>query len=127
MEIVHPFQSTHPRGVRLEKLWQGLPPTSFNPRTSAECDVKSSRWIFSTSCFNPRTRAECDCLCPQTTPQRHLFQSTHPRGVRQILNDRLSDLSQVSIHAPARSATLRTLLPHRAISVSIHAPARSAT
>ncbi len=33
----------------------------------------------------------------------------------------------VSIHAPARGATQRSILPERIVEVSIHAPARGAT
>ena len=55
------------------------------------------------------------------------FQSTPPRGGRQILGgDRDAGIC-VSIHAPARGATSITDDPFRIPPVSIHAPARGAT
>jgi len=98
------FQSTHPHGVRLQRLIYCI----FLP------------W----------------------------FQSTHPHGVRHLISSSVFASSSVSIHAPARGATLCEvyLLPcHRfnprtrtgcddectagiaECDVSIHAPARGAT
>ena len=54
------FQSTHPRGVRLLPIQTVILYFSFNPRTHAGCDLRSSQGLF------PRSR----------------FQSTHLRGVR---------------------------------------------
>ena len=55
------------------------------------------------------------------------FQSTRPRGARHLdaLQDKLRD--EVSIHAPARGATIRADRQNRLLRVSIHAPARGAT
>ena len=76
--------------------------------------------------FNPRTRTGCDAKDVGRNHETGRFQSTHPHGVR------LSDLAgayavQVSIHAPARGATIT--LPDELVieAVSIHAPARGAT
>ena len=55
------FQSTHPRGVRLDNI--------FNTNGTAS--------------FNPRTHEGCDLIC--TLLKRcFMFQSTHPRGVRHL-------------------------------------------
>ena len=54
------FQSTHPRGVRLN---------SFIQSTNANS-------------FNPRTHEGCDTITLVTVAIQQLFQSTHPRGVR---------------------------------------------
>ena len=55
------------------------------------------------------------------------FQFTRPRGARRVLI-LSSPLPLVSIHAPARGATLRSLRKYfLVLNVSIHAPARGAT
>ena len=83
------FQSTHPRGVR-----PGTPPgtacpiSCFNPRTREGCDIPSVLGYVGRPSFNPRTREGCDPAGPQAGSQ--------PAGV--------------SIHAPARGATLATVL-----------------
>ncbi len=82
------FQSTHPRGVRL--LRQVLPSLlsyRFNPRTREGCDCQVSLRSGCIRRFNPRTREGCDIRLERILP---------------------SDLL-VSIHAPARGATLRLL------------------
>ena len=58
------------------------------------------------SCFNPRTRKGCD-VCPITLCQSsRAFQSTHPQGVRHLTAEQSLDYAAVSIHAPARGATV---------------------
>ena len=76
------FQSTHPRGVRLSRL-RALPCLSgFNPRTHEGCDWNMStspKWT-SVSIHAPTrgaTNGDGGGLF------QYLFQSTHPRGVRQ--------------------------------------------
>ena len=59
---VQVFQSTHPRGVRLNELKRLTRGTSFNPRTRVGCYHKAF-------C---RAHGLCE------------FQSTHPRGVRPV-------------------------------------------
>ena len=55
------------------------------------------------------------------------FQSTHPRGVRPVLYPCVLCQIPISIHAPARGATLCSTLCLLGICISIHAPARGAT
>ena len=55
------FQSTHPRGVRLDN--------------GEHMDARSGY-------FNPRTRVGCDAKLVSAKEQLRPFQSTHPRGVR---------------------------------------------
>ena len=80
------FQSTHPRGVRLNgkpsarevkmvsihaPAWGATPswsragrcPASFNPRTRVGCDAFRQVGTKSLTGFNPRTRVGCDCGC----------------------------------------------------------------
>ena len=78
------FQSTPPRGGRPQVR---LPDRGFEG-------------------FNPRPRAGGDQLRPPRFVGRPLFQSTPPRGGRRHI--RSAGLSKliVSIHAPARGATV---------------------
>ena len=55
------------------------------------------------------------------------FQSTHPRRVRLGLEEEVRKINVISIHAPARGATLDKSKMLRTINISIHAPARGAT
>ena len=56
------------------------------------------------------------------------FQFTHPRGVRLNISMKSCDFDRVSIHAPTRGATPRSVVNrHSAAVVSIHAPTRGAT
>ena len=121
------FQSTPPRGGRRLIRFRLRPTPCFNPRPRAGGD------IFPSALKSP--------LCG--------FQSTPPRGGRRWLHLTPSQLINVSIHAPARGATLYLLnIPTVQVSfnprpraggdhvgneartdgyVSIHAPARGAT
>ncbi len=56
-----------------------------------------------------------------------MFQFTRPRGARQEMELDVIALCCVSIHAPARGATRRSMIVRSASHVSIHAPARGAT
>ena len=78
------FQFTHPRGVRLSWSSVTMPHSEFqftHPR--------GVRPAMST------------ILIPMSR-----FQFTHPRGVRQAQQSTILSLRDVSIHAPARGATL---------------------
>ena len=55
--------------------------------------------------FNPRTRVGCDVSVLTLIRARLLFQSTHPRGVRQVMMESKQWDFSVSIHAPAWGAT----------------------
>ena len=102
------FQSTHPRGVRHSPAEiAGLsgfvsihaPAWGATPSGHRQCPGRA--------CFNPRTRVGCDPSITASAPSPHLFQSTHPRGVRQAHAAELMPSLGVSIHAPAWGATGR--------------------
>ena len=78
---------------------------SFNPRAREGRDELRLLLTFTLSCFNPRAREGRD---------------HHARTVTFIP-------LHVSIHAPARGATIWRGEAQRCYSVSIHAPARGAT
>ena len=80
-------------------------PDSFNPRTRVGCDhVRKGRFVRNDG-FNPRTRVGCDRQRLMLVPTLNLFQSTHPRGVRQEHRALYGSRYVVSIHAPAWGAT----------------------
>ena len=104
---------------------------------------------FLNCCFNPRTHTGCDIQKRSTSSQSHLFQSTHPHGVRPTTSAFISVAALVSIHAPTRGATFVHIFGFRLdvgfnprthtgcdtrgnqsyhiTLVSIHAPTRGAT
>jgi len=122
------FQSTHPRGVRpqLRNLAHDSQVVSIHAPARGATSNSICDLIFF-RCFNPRTREGCDA-CRQcadiqgcvsihapargATPALNLpapdlsFQSTHPRGVRRNTITVTTYAEAVSIHAPARDATL---------------------
>ena len=142
------FQSTHPRGVRHgRRLLEGAT-ACFNPRTREGCDswgyyyavridvsihapargaTRPSLISVSSFCFNPRTREGCDGFCFR---YRRAFVSFNPRtreGCDRLLLPLPAPLVGVSIHAPARGATIPGYFDWLHTIVSIHAPARGAT
>ena len=48
------------------------------------CDCSPARWLGVCEGFNPRTRVGCDNSSPNAATPLSVFQSTHPRGVRQL-------------------------------------------
>ncbi len=97
------FQSTRPRGARptIAMIFRDFSVSIHAPARGATLSVKSH---FSPLCFNPRARAGRDhSFLPQSGQKS--FQSTRPRGARRSLLFRLIRFV-VSIHAPARGATV---------------------
>ena len=78
------FQSTRPRGARLRRGGNGCMRKSFNPRARAGRDKNSCSYLAPYMRFNPRARAGRDST------------------VIYLLTS-----ATVSIHAPARGATMR--------------------
>ena len=77
--------------------------------------------------FNPRAREGRDRRMMNLADMKGEFQSTRPRGARPVVITDKPNWGDVSIHAPARGATSRRLIPNAVRIVSIHAPARGAT
>ena len=149
MISVYVFQSTHPRGVRLNPTKSiERSSTGFNPRTHEGCDHRSPLRMVQDNSFNPRTHEGCDEMQGTELADEGVFQSTHPRGVRLQtrkyyyqevgFNPRTHEgcdsiagcrdsLSKVSIHAPTRGATDAFCCIKDNNKVSIHAPTRGAT
>ena len=122
---------------------------NFNPRSRKGSDPDTPPPAPNISNFNPRSRKGSDntlidglgllLLFQSTLPQGErlcskrlssivvVFQSTLPQGERQIRNSKMAEDIKISIHAPARGATVLRLFAGLRIVISIHAPARGAT
>ena len=77
--------------------------------------------------FNPRPREGGDVAVFCYAYCKKRFQSTPPRGGRRYQTDCVKTTSGISIHAPARGATLHRTTGTASTIISIHAPARGAT
>ena len=122
------FQSTHPRGVR-RAVFSSLcrkvevsihaPAWGATPARPTDCDecrvsIHAPAWGATSQTsdspafhprFNPRTRVGCDLLSWMLLVLIGRFQSTHPRGVRRVMDPEDYANIWVSIHAPAWGAT----------------------
>ena len=88
--------------------------------------VTISSSVRSTRCQSTRPRGARPRSCSVSAAPLQ-FQSTRPRGARPYRPFPVQFMPQVSIHAPARGATLVCGHAKRTELVSIHAPARGAT
>ena len=77
--------------------------------------------------FDPRSRTGSDRAAFAISSIRSKFRSTLPHGERRRLRMLGKPPRRVSIHAPARGATLSAASVYPSRLVSIHAPARGAT
>ena len=116
------------RGATLSPLDRGLIRPDFNPRSREGSDRILRGMAFDLHNFNPRSREGSDGWQTWDGNKYYIFQSTLPRGERPLLDRHTLELSNISIHAPARGATLCQLF-HVCTDkrISIHAPARGAT
>ena len=133
------------RGATPSKWGAHWKTASFNPRAREGRDLTIKRNItgdpapargatppnrrahLSTASFNPRAREGRDAEIHQVRYRLAWFQSTRPRGARPFETPAFSPARPVSIHAPARGATLASSSVRGDSGVSIHAPARGAT
>ncbi|PPK52388.1 hypothetical protein BY454_105128 [Marinobacter persicus] len=105
------FQSTRPRGARLGGALQRF----FNGRVSIHAPARGatstdSRAPRAVKGFNPRAREGRDGGIVRRAIGPRLFQSTRPRGARRLRCAGGRSAGIVSIHAPARGATYRSML-----------------
>ena len=99
----------------------------FNPRARTGRDDGAAGQDSIHRRFNPRARTGRDVV-PDSIPLRiGMFQSTRPHGARRVYFLYNSRIITVSIHAPARGATIFQYSRQEWDDVSIHAPARGAT
>ena len=102
--VAERFQSTLPRGERREHTTQAQAEVHFNPRSREGSDGNAYNFLRNYFNFNPRSREGSDEKREFTKEQ-----------------------SEISIHAPARGATIRQIVQTSQTAISIHAPARGAT
>ena len=104
--ITMEFQSTHPSGVRPAIIESQRPEVfNFNPRTPVGCDASLISRLSRQKHFNPRTPVGCDTFASACLGLFHVFQSTHPSGVRRTVESSLQWDAVISIHAPQWGAT----------------------
>ena len=128
LQASNKFQSTLPRGERRGVLNDGMVDVYFNPRSRVGSDAVSPAELGGGGAdFNPRSRVGSDCECRASSRNLHdfnprsrvgsdrasswlpdttiPFQSTLPRGERQlgVIAQQLQAI--ISIHAPAWGAT----------------------
>ena len=99
----------------------------FNPRARVGRDLGRKDSFITPKSFNPRARVGRDHGRWQSNSRTCKFQSTRPRGARQLAGGKKPEAMRVSIHAPAWGATLGLGLGINQSVVSIHAPAWGAT
>ena len=101
------FQSTLPRGERLRGVLRGCFPSAISIHAPARGATMMARLMVSLLLyFNPRSREGSDANWESTRDTLKTFQSTLPRGERQITNPYSVSCPVISIHAPARGATV---------------------
>ena len=98
----------------------------FNSRARKGRDTSAGRRPPRGSCFNSRARKGRDCAPMLRSGGGVRFNSRARKG-RDILSISIRVYDFVSIHAPARGATLDGRFQLACPCVSIHAPARGAT
>ena len=80
--------------------------TCFNPRARMGRDHVSSISCYRQTWFQSTRPQGARLSSTYTVKHSHEFQSTRPHGARPFNRASLADRSCVSIHAPARGATL---------------------
>ena len=120
------FQFTHPRGVRLPETPRGHNAIVVSIHAPAR-GATFGGGFFETSRFQFTHPRGVRPLSRSFMLSIMLFQFTHPRGVRLLVWVGTPAEVVVSIHAPARGATVIEQDVLAPSVVSIHAPARGAT
>ena len=122
------FQSTLPRRERRKSRNSAYVYPVISIHAPAKGATRSSG-SCSGACadFNPRSREGSDSICSHRSKCARTFQSTLPRRERRFTSLPINDSFTISIHAPAKGATIKpSAIPSDSI-ISIHAPAKGAT
>ena len=122
------FQSTLPREERLIfRFLVLLILLYFNPRSHERSDcVSTCSTCFSTTYFNPRSHERSDIA--KETYRPALFISIHaPTRGATMRSVTQKCINCISIHAPTRGATKNPQAVANNSNISIHAPTRGAT
>ena len=114
------------RGATVSNLHSSSFPCNFNPRSREGSDCISSSVMVRISNFNPRSREGSDkSLCASSAVVR-VFQSTLPRGERLIVSSFLHIPADFNPRSREGSDSKQNKV-YRKFCISIHAPARGAT
>ena len=121
-----PFQSTLPRRERRPRRSARSLPRNFNPRSREGSDACVPGLWISSSDFNPRSREGSDLVRSSTDSSSQHFNPRSREGSDGT--DLVLYLAcNISIHAPAKGATVRRTCGAPGGAISIHAPAKGAT
>ena len=101
--------------------------SNFNPRSREGSDKKNNHKILVTMISIHAPARGATFTARADLLSRKGFQSTLPRGERQLEDLRTINPKIISIHAPARGATTFDADRDKINIISIHAPARGAT
>jgi len=121
------FQSTRPRGARLNFPSRWTLHTSFNPRAHAGRDRSHYSLSVMYTCFNPRAHAGRDNLAWTPLPNASGFQSTRPRGARRLSYFPYDPIPLFQSTRPRGARHFEAGVSRDILGVSIHAPTRGAT
>ena len=97
-------------------------PISFNPRTHEGCDRNNLSLTTYLNSFNPRTHEGCDLESGTIAERQIKFQSTHPRGVRQIkvVTKTKEDSFNPRTHEGCDLQCYKAIRPHRSFNPRTH-------
>ena len=127
-KVARPFISIHApaRGATLSCLWRFTSYTDFNPRSREGSDNfrQSGKTRNSISIHAPARGATAGERGARKMPQ---FQSTLPRGERQPCNGKTGDAHEFQSTLPRGERPAGYNPPEPVPCISIHAPARGAT
>ena len=105
--ILSEFQSTLPHGERLRRVWYRFRVGGFQSTLPhGERPSYVTMRLTPSLDFNPRSRTGSDMQTSKITAIVNQFQSTLPHGERRGEDHFCRRLNGISIHAPARGATL---------------------
>ena len=100
---------------------------NFNPRSREGSDQCNDYAFALEEDFNPRSREGSDVCGKVKQRITSAFQSTLPRRERQQAGRGDGYRQTISIHAPAKGATIGSWGQTEVKNISIHAPAKGAT
>ena len=115
------------RGATRPSVSTSLSPKNFNPRTREGCDYREENLRDVMANFNPRTREGCDRRMGRGRRAGLYFNPRTREGCDLGMEAQTLLVLDISIHAPARGATLFLDNVFGFFAISIHAPARGAT
>ena len=121
------FQSTLPRGERHICFRDHVWVNDFNPRSHGGSDGISGHFIQRAKNFNPRSHGGSDLTDNGRLKGIYIFQSTLPRGERQIISYFHNLFYNFNPRSHGGSDGYKFVMVFDCIPISIHAPTGGAT